>query len=189
MFFLVFPTMKHPFVLKRVKKRKFNWGKALSSHLHTLQKVSPLRSTVAWKLALHSIVSSKMIFSFLKIILFLLKVFFFLIGHMTECPAKVLTLIRPLLYSREWSNSFSFTGNLHLLLARTPKYQGYMLPLALRSQYDLNKFGFGLKRHFMHQSIPPAPSHPPPPLPFGCMWNWLMHWIQAKLSLQYFRYT
>ena len=43
-------------------------------------------------------------------------------------------------------------------LARTTKYQGSFrfsgariwntLPLALRSEHDLNKFGFGLKRHF-----------------------------------------
>ena len=93
---------------------------------------------------------------------------------MTECPAKVLSFLRPLLYSREWSNSFSFIGNLCLLLARTTKHlvpvvqtldsaiqrlnnwgQGSfkfsraniwnMLPLALRSEHDLNKFGFGLK--------------------------------------------
>ena len=44
-----------------------------------------------------------------------------------------------------------------LPLARTTKYQGFFrfsgariwntLPLALRSKHDLNKFGFGLKRH------------------------------------------
>ena len=95
---------------------------------------------------------------------------------MTKCPAKVLSFLRPLLYSREWSNSFSFTGNLHLLLTQTTKYRGSckfrraniwnMLPLALRSQHDLNKFGFDLKRNFMHQSILPAPS-PHPPLPFA----------------------
>ena len=47
---------------------------------------------------------------------------------------------------------------LRLSLARTTKYQGSFrfsgakiwntLPLALRSEHDLNKFGFGLKRHF-----------------------------------------
>ena len=100
---------------------------------------------------------------------------FFLTGQMTKCPAKVLSFLRPLLHSRQWSNSFSFTGNLHLLLTQITKYQGSCkfsganiwntLPLALRSQHDLNKFGFDLKRHFMHQSIPPVPSpHPPPPI-------------------------
>ena len=101
---------------------------------------------------------------------------FFLTGQMTKCPAKVLSFLRPLLYSRQWSNSFSFTGNLHLLLTQIIKYQGSCkfsganiwntLPLALRSQHDLNKFGFDLKRHFMHQSIPPVPSpHTPSHLP------------------------
>ena len=101
---------------------------------------------------------------------------FFLTGQMTKCPAKVLSFLRPLLYSRQWSNSFSFTGNLNLLLTQITKYQGSCkfsganiwntLPLALRSQHDLNKFGFDLKRRFMHQSIPPAPSpHTPSHLP------------------------
>ena len=101
---------------------------------------------------------------------------FFLTGQMTKCPAKVLSFLRPLLYSRQWSNSFSFTGNLHLLLTQIIKYQGSCkfsganiwntLPLALRSQHDLNKFGFDLKRHFMHRSIPPVPSpHTPSHLP------------------------
>ena len=61
---------------------------------------------------------------------------------------------------------------LRLLLARTTKYQASFrfsgakiwntLPLALRSEHDLNKFGFGLKKALK---------------------------IQAKLSLQYFCYT
>ena len=66
-------------------------------------------------------------------------------------------------------NEFSHMHNFHcyntrrkdlfrLPLARTTKYQGSFrfsgariwnaLPLALRSKHDLNKFGFGLKRHF-----------------------------------------
>ena len=56
-------------------------------------------------------------------------------------------------------NEFShYRDLLRLPLARTTKYQGSFrfsgakiwntLPLALRSEHDLNKFGFGLKRHF-----------------------------------------
>ena len=66
-------------------------------------------------------------------------------------------------------NEFSHTHDFHsyntchkdlfrLPLARTTKYQDSFrfsgariwnaLPLALRSKHDLNKFGFGLKRHF-----------------------------------------
>ena len=66
-------------------------------------------------------------------------------------------------------NEFSHTHDIHsyntrhrdllrLPLARTTKYQGSIrfsgakiwktIPLALRSEHDLNKFGFGPKRHF-----------------------------------------
>ena len=56
-------------------------------------------------------------------------------------------------------NEFShYRDLLRLPLARTTKYQGSFrfsgakiwntLPLALRSEHDLSKFGFGLKRHF-----------------------------------------
>ena len=68
-------------------------------------------------------------------------------------------LLHEFSHARDFHSYNTHHGNLLcLLLAQTTKYQGSFrfsgvkiwntLPLALRSEHDLNKFGFGPKRHF-----------------------------------------
>ena len=68
-------------------------------------------------------------------------------------------LLHEFSHARDFHSYNTHHGNLlRLLLAWTTKYQGSFrfsrvkiwntLPLALRSEHDLNKFGFGPKRHF-----------------------------------------
>ena len=68
-------------------------------------------------------------------------------------------LLNELIHARDFhSYNTRHRDLLELPLARTTKYQGSFrfsgakiwntLPLALRSEHDLNKFGFCLKRHF-----------------------------------------